>query len=70
MLSATYINCVTCKHNQEKHSVFRDTNIERFYCAECLDLVYQGKDTCLWIHNFKLDNLSYIEILAKEKGLI
>jgi hypothetical protein len=37
------------------------------WCETCF---YTHSNTTQWQHNFQLDNLSYIEQLAKEKNLI
>jgi hypothetical protein len=62
--------CKVCGHKREEH--------DRIVCHECTDIFYgltrtkfgkQLKDVDEF-HNYIPDNLSYIEDLAKEKGLI
>jgi hypothetical protein len=53
-----------CGHLKDKHKnphSLNDTSLIR-HCVECWPLGFR--------HKFQLDNLSYIEDLAKERGLV
>jgi hypothetical protein len=56
--------CV-CGHFKREHS----GGIRNYVptCNACLQML---NPPIYWRHNFKLDNLSYIETLAKERGLV
>jgi hypothetical protein len=54
------LTCV-CGHTREFHWLTGDG------CNTCF-YMYQSQDK--WQHRFQLDNLSYIEKLARERGLV
>lgn len=57
-----------CGHTKEQHQPnITDTHVSTDFCIFCYP-VTNNAQAC-W-HDFKLDNLQYIEDMAKEKNLI
>jgi hypothetical protein len=61
--------CV-CRHLKKEHEfrwykVLKGTNGEDSYCQECFNTRYFKP-----VHKFKLDNLAYVEQVARAKGLV
>lgn len=60
--------CISCGHGKEYH-IWEYS----MWCTECAKPMYYPDGNMPNVkvhHSFKLDNLSYIEDLAKEKNLI
>jgi hypothetical protein len=60
MFLPQHCSCV-CGHIAEAHYLTGDG------CNQCL---HENKSQEAWQHRFKLDNLTYVEKLAKERGLV
>jgi hypothetical protein len=55
-----------CGHAANTHEHFHPIETGWMWCRGCVGISLKAKP----IHKFKLDNLMYVELLAKEKGLI
>jgi hypothetical protein len=56
-----------CGHYENAH--LPEDRLYHARCLKCLDIPYKDK-TWAFVHEFQLDNLKYIEELAKERRLI
>ena len=66
--------CQVCKHTQKNHFVDGENSVTTIaeygehWCSGCTNArTVPARNS---FHTFKLDNLAYIEELAKERGLV
>jgi hypothetical protein len=57
-----------CKHPKEKHKT--SAAYFKIYCVACAAEAPAMREYWAAMHDFKLDNLRWIEDLATQKGLI
>jgi hypothetical protein len=57
--------CV-CRHRIDEHDLTQKRG--KIYCVACF--YKQAPKEFYWVHEFQLDNLRFIEDLAKQKHLI
>lgn len=61
----------TCGHIKKHHYQEQGIDPRNYYCRTCVNLIYrEGKKDQNWKHDFKLDNLKYLEskLIEKENG--
>lgn len=71
-MNDSLLPCI-CGHLKTYHEINRigynnPTGVPKQWCSECW--LFNQKNGINNLHDFKLDNLKYIEQLAKEKGLV
>ena len=62
---------IPCKCGHLKKEHIEETHIHHAQCEKCFDDSFDDSDDIFpWLHPFQSDNLSYIEKLAEQKGLV